>query len=217
MDHQRPSGHSDRDKYQARARPIPWHSFAPPLNPVRGQGLEAEGTLSLCNSCFKGFPRDELVACYCWHNYCYECVVEMVHAALAIDFMLPIRCCEMIIPLEGAVLKIPQETADAYNRRVMEVEARGVVYCYQNDCRAPIHPQYVIYQEAICGKCLSSTCARCRGAFHRGVGCGDRQTPDDQRLHDLAATYGWGKCYDCNCYIQLNPGRNHLGKSFQMR
>lgn len=213
MDDQRPSQSSNRDISQALVRIFPWHSFAPPRYAVLGRGLHIRGVPSMCNSCLKEFSRDELLPCYCWHNYCRECVTEMVDAALAIDFMFPVRCCEMIIPLAWPVLNMPQEKITAYINRRAEVVSRGVVYCYQNDCRMPIHPQYIIHQEAICGKCHSSTCARCRGAFHRGVGCGERQTPDDQRLHNLAVTYGWGKCYACNSYIQLNPGRNHLCKS----
>lgn len=164
----------------------------------------------MCGSCFRAFSHDRLLPCYCWHNYCGDCVTEMVDAAIAVDFMVPVRCCEMIIPLKWPMLKMPPAKITLYMNRKEEVESRGIIYCYQNDCRMPIHPQYIIYQEAICGKCHSSTCARCRGAFHRGVGCGGRQTQDAQRLHDLAVTYGWGKCHACNSYIQLTPGRNHL-------
>lgn len=216
MDQQRPYRYWDRDTTRTLAR-LSWASYAPPPGAVRGKGLQPRGLPTVCNSCFRGFSASELVGCYCWHHYCHGCVVKMVKTALAVDFMLPVRCCEMAIPLDWAVLKIPQKTAKLYDRRKLEVRARGVVHCYQNDCRTPIHPQYIIWEEAICGKCQSSTCARCRGAFHRGLGCGQRQTPDDQRLHDLAATHGWGKCYDCKSYIQLSPGRNHLGKSLVMK
>lgn len=154
--------------------PLPRPSFVPPPGAIRGRCLlwKIAGEPIQCNSCFKWFPVKDLVLCYCYHSYCAECVVEMVQAAVAIDYMHPVRCCKMMIPLHWKALNVPQETADMYNRRRMELEARAAVYCYQNTCRALIHPQYIIHDEAICDICQSSTCARCGGAFHEGLACG---------------------------------------------
>lgn len=192
---------------------LPRPSYAPPDGAVRGRSLTGRGLPSICFACFKQLPPKDLVLCYCYHNYCHECVYELVQAALVNDHLHPVRCCDTLIPLDWEALKVPQETINKYNGRKGEIEARETTNCYRNTCRAPIHPQYIQYDEALCTKCWGHTCVHCKKATHEGLACGVRESQGEQRLHDLAVTYGWGKCHHCESYIQLSTGRNHLCKS----
>lgn len=222
MDHQQsdgpPSLHTPQHLIEGSSQqpsqedPFPRPSYDPPDGAVRGRGLTGRGLPSLCYACFEQLPPEELVLGYCYHNYYQECVVVMVKAANEIDNLYPVRCCEIMIPLDWDTLQMPQQAVDKYNRRKREIEARGTTYCYRRACRAPIHPKFILHGVALCATCNGSTCVGCKKAVHEGLTCGEREIQEDERLHDLAVTYGWGKCSHCENYIQLSAGCNHLCK-----
>ncbi|KAL6900477.1 hypothetical protein GGI43DRAFT_50562 [Trichoderma evansii] len=200
----------DRPQQLPQAAPLPRPSYAPANGAIRGRGITGRGLPSMCFACFRQLPTQDLVLCYCYHNYCHECVASMIEAALGCDDLYPVRCCKTMIPLEWETLRTPREIIDKYERRKVDIEARGTVYCHRKNCRAPIHPQFIMYDEALCTQCQASTCAFYGTAVHAGLACGERERQELERLRDLAATHGWGKCSFCGSYIQLSTGLNHL-------
>ncbi|KAL9471859.1 hypothetical protein ACSS6W_009800 [Trichoderma asperelloides] len=163
MDHQQsdgpPSLHTPQHLIEGSSQqpsqedPFPRPSYDPPDGAVRGRGLTGRGLPSLCYACFEQLPPEELVLGYCYHNYCQECVVVMVKAANEIDNLYPVRCCEIMIPLDWDTLQMPQQAVDKYNRRKREIEARGTTYCYRRACRAPIHPKFILHGVAAWQTC----------------------------------------------------------------
>ncbi|KAM0257925.1 hypothetical protein ACHAQJ_004083 [Trichoderma viride] len=73
----------------SRTEPMQDARYAPPEGTPLGRGIPKGGLVAVCFACFSAMPPEDLVQCYCLHNYCPDCVVAMVQTALRNDKMYP--------------------------------------------------------------------------------------------------------------------------------
>lgn len=183
----------------------------PPLPGVRPRvGLFLENnpeSTGPCISCED--PNGRPV--WCGHQYCVECLNSMIKASLEGNGInSPPHCCGVPFmqerELEGV---LRPEVLAAYKEKREEMDAPYKVYCATVDCGKWIKPAGISGNIGTCSKCGGATCVLCRNLGpHEGGTC-----PVDkgqQELSGLAKERNWARCSQCQSFVELTEGCNHM-------
>lgn len=145
----------------------------------------------------------------CDHNYCDECLTNLVDHATRDEELHPIRCCKKPMDIDQMELFLPTGALDLYKEKTIEYSTEDRVYCSDPTCSTFINPEQIEnhIHIALCNKCGKSTCCLCKKEYHLGK-C-PLDTVDNELL-ELAAANGWMRCYKCGTVIQLIHGCSHM-------
>ncbi|PTB69823.1 hypothetical protein BBK36DRAFT_1110025 [Trichoderma citrinoviride] len=163
-----------------------------------------------CISCLDDVAVKDTVKVPC-HNYCRDCFVRLVSAAVQNEQQWPPKCCLNQIPFKTVLKNIPEELKKRFRERSSEwgIPVSERVYCHNADCGVWIKPGRIslVRRQARCEH-GHVTCIICRGQAH-----GNDECPQDQDLHLtklLAEEEGWKHCYSCRALVEHKEACQHM-------
>lgn len=161
--------------------------------------------------------RGSVFKCPCGHDYCGQCMVNLLELAVVDESLFPPRCCKTEIPLDIMEPFLTSRQIRTFNEKKVEFGTPNRTYCHDVTCSAFIPPDLLsdILPEQVvtCGKCGKQTCTMCKGAGHELEDCPD-DTATQEVIH-LAQEKGWQRCFSCGRMVELYQGCNHISKFLQ--
>lgn len=147
------------------------------------------------------------VPCKNRHEYCKDCLAELFRLSMTDETLFPPRCCTEAIPLQHVRFFLPSDLAKNFEAQYAELSTKNRTYCHQRECSAFVPADAIVGEVATCPKCLSTTCTMCKDPSHTG------DCPEDTALQQLVGTANaeqWQRCYQCNRFVELETGCNHM-------
>lgn len=164
-------------------------------------------TKRTCAICTNKLPSAKvLVLRRCHHILCSECISRYFRLATTDPSLFPAKCCTMPIPLSDAERFLPTDIIKQYKAKTEEHAAEDRTYCHIQKCSTFV-PSYSLFdKQAVCPKCMASTCATCKAEWHEGP-C---VMTDDPLLMQLARVMKWLQCPHCKHLVERTEGCNHM-------
>ena len=161
-----------------------------------------------CVSCLESCRYFETLKTPCDHYYCTDCLVALVEAFTRDEFLFPLRCCEVSIPVAEVLPTLSLPLRSLFERKNTEfsVPAGDRLYCSNPNCATFLgsSEDRLFASTVKCPHCLVNTCPRCKEPAHPGEGCGVGA------LQALAICEDWQTCPGCKTVVELNEGCNHI-------
>jgi E3 ubiquitin-protein ligase RNF144 len=167
-------------------------------------------SLTKCCACMEVVPSKDTLTLACKpeaHTYCRSCLTDLFTSAIVNTSLFPPRCCKLPIPLETCRAVLPKELIKDFDLKVEELATPNPTYCSNAECSKFIAPKNVKAEEGTCVFCKDKTCARCKGAGHKGLCPSD---PHVQLLMDCAKRSRWQQCLKCKNMVELEQGCFHM-------
>ena len=166
------------------------------------------GVKKTCVACHE--PVEYFAAVYapCGHDYCKACITQLFSMATIEESLFPPRCCGEPIPMVCADVFFTQDFITAFEAKKYEWSIPNRTYCAQPSCGAFIPPSAIELDFGVCPSCALQTCTICKGPAHEGEDC--LEDPSTKSLIETAEAARWQQCYQCNRYIELILGCNHM-------
>ena len=142
------------------------------------------------------------------HTWCRNCVNELFRSSLRDEQLCPPRCCRKLIDLREVKHLLSPELVAAFLEKTIEYSTVDRTYCFQPRCSTFIPPGKIKNGIAICPRCISRTCVRCKHQMHEGTNCSE--DPIDQSVTKIALSEGWRQCSNCKRIIELTHGCHHM-------
>lgn len=168
-----------------------------------------------CGICLELVAATEMTCCGgagCAHAYCRPCLVAHVSARVA-DRRYPVPCadggCKTTLPYEVCASLVAGTGETASNLTRLHIEGTVMewrAFCANPACATPFDfeldaaaAEPLDLYRVDCPLCATSTCVRCRVAWHGGVSCGAYQAEKDgtDALRALARAREWKACPGC--------------------
>lgn len=165
------------------------------------------GTKRTCTICTRDYPTSQVLALRrCDHMFCGGCLTRYFQAAANTETLFPAKCCSMPIPIADAEKYLPDKLVKQYKAKTAEYTADDRTYCHIQKCSAFI-PSYSVYdKQAVCPKCIASTCVVCKWEWHEGTCI----ITEDPQLMQLARVMKFVQCPHCHHLVERSEGCNHM-------
>ncbi|KAJ5239310.1 hypothetical protein N7468_003929 [Penicillium chermesinum] len=145
----------------------------------------------------------------CGHEYCGECLKQMLLVATKDEERYPPRCCGNNIPIVVASAKVlSKKQLKEFNERSIEWSTKDRLYCANARCARFIPPSKITNEHGTCKACNTKTHAICRLVAHPKEDC-----PKDTALQDVlrkARSLRWQRCNKCRAMVELVYGCLHI-------
>ena len=166
------------------------------------------GVKKTCVACHE--PVEYFAAVYapCGHDYCKTCIKQLFSMATIDESLFPPRCCGEPIPMVCADIFFTQDFITSFEAKKYEWSIPNRTYCAQLSCGAFIPPSAIEFDFGVCPSCTLRTCTICKGQSHEERDC--PEDPSTISLVQIAQAAGWQQCYQCNRYVELAHGCNHM-------
>ncbi|KFY13531.1 hypothetical protein V492_03200 [Pseudogymnoascus sp. VKM F-4246] len=192
------------------------HDLAYGFNPNAEQSESSTGhkpakvasVTTLCEACRDDKNLEDISSAPCGHEYCHDCLLNLVKTAVKDDSLFPPRCCRQPIPFKAFHTFLTPELSKAFVNKEDEFDTLDKTYCSVPTCSAFIVSGNVACNVGTCHQCGSKTCIRCKAAAHGKKKC--KQNPALEQVWDIVIANGWQRCYKCSSFIELNRGCNHI-------
>lgn len=184
----------------------PRSSLVPSAEPANRESLFGVG--KTCVACNAEVSYTSAVYAPCGHDYCKDCAKQIFVNAARDESLFPPRCCRQPIPLAAVDVFLDPAFITHFEEKSVEYMTPDRLYCSWPTCSAFIPPSSINGETAVCPKCGYWVCTLCKGPTHQGRDC-----PEDGALNDLIETAhgaGWQRCYQCNRFVELSLGCNHI-------
>lgn len=167
---------------------------------------EGEVQCAFCNDLF---PVDDSLELRCSHDYCSDCVKQMMLGASEQESNYRLRCCDHAIPLDKASSVLNETEVEAYQDAEVEYASKDRVYCSNPRCGKFV--PHTAYDEGgdggLCTKCNQITCVKCKAKSHDG------ECSEDNSMQETLALLkkkGGQRCPNCKTAIEKTHGCNHM-------
>lgn len=147
------------------------------------------------------------VPCKHRHEYCRECLAELFRLSMTDETLFPPRCDGELIPLQHVSFFLTPALVKAFEAKFVELSTKNRTYCHDRACSTFIPADAILNDVATCPRCSRTTCITCKEPSHSG------DCPEDvalQQLIGMANVEQWQRCSQCNRFIELNMGCNHM-------
>ncbi|ELR05191.1 hypothetical protein VC83_01825 [Pseudogymnoascus destructans] len=175
---------------------------------VEGRPVTLTSNTDLCEACGGEKNIEDLGCGPCGHEYCRDCLQDLVKAAITDQSLFPPRCCRQPIPLETIRSLLTSELVHAFIDKKIESDTPNKTYCSVQTCSAFIRSANIANNVGTCLKCDSKTCTLCKEAAHGRGEC--PSDPEFQQILEMVRENGWQRCYMCSSVVELNYGCNHI-------
>jgi len=192
--------HQGKDTVNLSAESSKWAASRP-------TGKTAGSLRQDCISCGDSVAFCDIARAPCGHQYCRDCLKDLVQASLTDETLFPPRCCKTPIPIEENRVFLPQPLVREFLEKRTELGTPNRTYCSRSTCSAFIRQDNVVGDVASCDTCGTKTCSICKSAAHDG------DCPEDesiQQVLEIARANNWQRCYSCRSVVELQLGCNHI-------
>lgn len=133
--------------------------------PATEQMEEANSDLEECTACSSKLPEKELIELRCEDHYCRTCLEKIFDTATKDETQYPPSCCGITITTKLVQPHLSKSLLRRFKLKQPEFSTRNRTYCHKPRCSAFIAPHSIHNGQAICQKCRSVTCSKCRNAW----------------------------------------------------
>lgn len=155
----------------------------------------------------KEFFEVARVPCKNRHEYCRDCLAQLFQLSMTDETLFPPRCCSEPIPLDQVRFFLPSQLAKDFEAKEPELSTKNRTYCHDQACSTFVPAHAIDNDIATCPKCRRTTCTMCKQPSHMG------DCPQDtalQQFIDTANANQYQRCYQCNRFVELDHGCNHM-------
>lgn len=161
-----------------------------------------------CLICINEFPTSQITELSCGHECCKACIAELFIRATNNEASYPPKCCKPI-SLNRIRASLDEDVIRNFLERKVEWDSTSRIYCSNRQCNAFIRPENIHQRDAICIKCRTRTCARCKKAFHKDNEPCSADKEDQQTLQ-LMKKKRWKQCPKCSAGVSRSYGCNTM-------
>ena len=159
-----------------------------------------------CVACSSEHPQPKLIRPPCGSLYCHLCFENLFKIALRDEASWPPNCCGYKIPSHLARKNLPPAMLRQYKARKLELDTRNKTYCHVPNCSTFIAPHSIHNGHAICQRCSSITCSKCKTSWHYGPCSVEINAAFFEWVRDTK----WKRCPKCRRMVEKNGGCNHI-------
>ncbi|KAK0632507.1 hypothetical protein B0T14DRAFT_34942 [Immersiella caudata] len=181
-----------------------------------------------CIICTNPVIGDSKLQLPCGHIHCAACVRANFRVTMRSAPFRPVQCCQRIdINVLRWVAGMSRTTGSsmditAYRQLLTEFDTTEKLYCWDRKCGAFIPLALRAGNDsfghsALCRKCHTKTCIRCKEKFHFGpcpasrvLGVRRRGPTADELFRRLSRKRGWKACPSCKYVVEKTDGCNHI-------
>lgn len=173
-----------------------------------GRSANLISTTRYCEACCNVKSTEDVGRAPCGHEYCRDCLRNLVETAITDESFFPPRCCHQPIPFEAIHKLLTFELAQAFINKKAEFDTQNRTYCSVQTCSAFIGSGNIADNVGTCQECNSTTCILCKAAAHDRGECPN--DPTLQQVLDMVKKNGWQRCNSCSSVVELHYGCNHI-------
>lgn len=169
----------------------------------------------ICVAC--GDEKDffEVARAPCDHEYCRSCLESLFAHSMKDETLFLPRCDGQEIPLALVRFFLSSQLAKEFDAMYNELSTKNRTYCFDRSCSTFIPTATTTTSASAtnnsdtvqCPKCKKTTCTVCKAPSHSG------DCPEDTALLELVETANdaqWQRCFQCNRFVELSTGCNHM-------
>ncbi|KFY81611.1 hypothetical protein V500_11247 [Pseudogymnoascus sp. VKM F-4518 (FW-2643)] len=145
-----------------------------------GRSANLTSTTSHCDACCNNKSTGDVGCAPCGHEYCRDCLQNLVETAITDESFFPPRCCHQPIPFEAIHKFLTSELAQAFINKKAEFDTQDRTYCSVQTCSAFIGSGNIADNVGTCQECNATTCVLCKAAAHDRGEC-----PNDPTLQQV--------------------------------
>ncbi|KAL3476177.1 hypothetical protein BJX99DRAFT_258691 [Aspergillus californicus] len=160
-----------------------------------------------CVACGEETALEDLATVPCGHEYCRTCSQRFFEVAMTDDSLFPPRCCRKPLDDSVALIFLPREFIERYEKKKLEFDNPDEMYCCVPTCSAFIHPSRLHHNLGSCPACGVNTCSLCSKQEHTH-NC--QEDPDDKEVLAMARAEGWKRCPSCRRMVERVTGCNSM-------
>ncbi|KAL8654559.1 MAG: hypothetical protein Q9210_001431 [Variospora velana] len=136
--------------------------------------------------------------------------IQLFTAALSDESLFPLRRCGKSIPMSLVRPFLGPDLANRMEKKAIEYTTTNRTYCHEPSCATFIETGQIRGSTGTCPRelCGRLTCVLCKNAVHEGD-CPPRDDGVEEALQ-LARASGWQRCGQCQNFVELNIGCNHI-------
>jgi E3 ubiquitin-protein ligase RNF144 len=127
--------------------------------------------LTECCACMEAVPSKNILTLKREpeaHEYCRQCLVNILASAIDDPTLFPPRCCRLSIPLDECHALLPKELVKLFDLKVEELATPNPTYCSNAQCSQCMRSQEIKADMGTCVSCAEKTCVRCKCKAHEG-------------------------------------------------
>lgn len=146
----------------------------------------------------------------CGHDYCRDCITDLVKACTRDESLYPPRCCGQPFPYGNLVALLGPILRCTFDSKCIELDVspNNRVYCPMPSCSTFLGSSENATGDIICHVCKTSVCLLCKQLAHSGENCSENAAMLEVR--ELARTERWQTCPVCKAIIELRHGCYHM-------
>ncbi len=168
--------------------------------------LEQIESTQPCKICLLSLDED-FVSLACGDSCCKPCLKQLFKTALKDETLFPPRCCGVRVTVKTVRAHLPRSIVKQYRAMKLELSTRDRTYCWRPTCSTFIAPHSVHNDQAICQRCRSRTCIRCKNSWHYGP-CAVLE--EDAAFFEMMREEEWQKCPGCRRIVERDDGCDHM-------
>lgn len=163
-----------------------------------------------CSACLEIKSATNIYIAPCDHAYCHDCVLTVFNDSLHDSSVFPPRCCRREFTIASVSDILGPDLTLRANLKVIELDTVDKTYCARPACAAFIPPHFIDGTRGTCTACQAGTCVQCKAAYHHGRCEPEPEVDTDQQAVEFAQAQGWRRCYNCQSFVELTHGCNHM-------
>lgn len=167
----------------------------------------SSGVTFPCEACGDHFDADHCWQAPCEHWYCDEDLNQLFRGSMSDRTLYPPRCCRQPMPFDDVQPFLEPTLAQSFAAKKEELDEKQPMYCHAPACSTYLGHATKQGLKATCPSCGMGSCVLCRKGSHDGDCEEDEAQKQTERL---AHEQGWLKCIDCQRFVELNLGCNHM-------
>lgn len=145
----------------------------------------------------------------CGHNYCVDCIQDLITSCTRDEALYPPKCCLQPIPPESIAPFLTMNLSALFDskRAEFDIPPRLRVFCPQPTCSAFLGS--AANRDTLrCNACNIAVCSGCRLLGHAGESC--EESAGNTALKKLAKGKSWQKCPGCLTFVERTTGCPHI-------
>lgn len=164
-----------------------------------------------CAVCSEEVRDGRIVRGTCGHDYCPDCISNLVETCIRDESLYPPRCCKQPLAYSTFVSYLSLSVRKSFELKQVELDvpATSRIYCPRPTCSAFVGSSQTIFSSYVaCGKCATYICTRCRQPAHPGTLCSENSAI--KAVRELARVNQWQTCPGCKTIVELSTGCYHI-------
>lgn len=163
-----------------------------------------------CMGCSDLVVGEPTLRASCGHDYCVDCIQDLVTSCTRDESLFPPKCCLQPIAAEqiNPFLTFKLQSLFETKSREFEIPAPYRIFCPSPTCSAFLGSSQRVGGLLVCDVCQTVICPLCKQEAHIGETC--TENTGSLGLKTLAEVHRWQKCPGCKTFVERTAGCPHM-------